>query len=121
MKDKLKILADLTKIKITVFVTLTTAVGFVAAAGKLNLVFVEVCLGLLLLACGSAVINHIQERRTDALMKRTMHRPIPSGKISVKSSVILSAVLLITGSVLLYFGGVSRQSAEIMIPTATQH
>ena len=60
MKNKLKILADLTKIKITVFVTLTTAVGFVAAAGKLNLVFVEVCLGLLLLACGSAVINHIQ-------------------------------------------------------------
>ncbi len=105
MKDKLKILADLTKIKITVFVTLTTAVGFVAAAGKLNLVFVEVCFGLLLLACGSAVINHIQERRTDALMKRTKNRPIPSGKISVKSAIILSAVFLLSGSVLLYYSG----------------
>ncbi len=105
MKDNLKILADLTKIKITVFVTLTTAVGFIAASGKLNLVFVEVCFGLLLLACGSAVINHIQERRTDALMKRTKSRPIPSGKISVKSAVILSAVLLVSGSALLYYGG----------------
>jgi protoheme IX farnesyltransferase len=105
LKDKLKILADLTKIKITVFVTLTTAVGFVAAAGKLNSVFVEVCFGLLLLACGSAVINHIQERRTDALMKRTNNRPIPSGRISVKSAVVLSAGLLISGSALLYFGG----------------
>jgi protoheme IX farnesyltransferase len=106
LKDKLKILAELTKIKITVFVTLTTAVGFVAAAGKLNLVFVEVCFGLLLLACGSsAVINHIQERRTDALMKRTNNRPIPSGRISVKSAVVLSAGLLISGSALLYFGG----------------
>jgi protoheme IX farnesyltransferase len=105
LKDKLKILADLTKIKITVFVTLTTAVGFIAAAGKLNLVFIEVCFGLLLLACGSAVINHIQERRTDALMKRTKNRPIPSGKISVKSAIILSAVLLVSGSVLLYYSG----------------
>ena len=105
LKDKLKILADLTKIKITVFVTLTTAVGFVAAAGKLNLVFFEVCLGLLLLACGSAVINHIQERHTDALMNRTKQRPIPSDKISVRSAVILSAVLIISGSVLLFYGG----------------
>ncbi len=94
MKEKLKILADLTKIKITIFVSLTTAVGFVAAAGKLNLVFFEVSLGLLLLACGSAVINHIQEHRTDALMQRTKSRPIPSGKISVRSAVILSSVLL---------------------------
>lgn len=105
MKDKLKILAELTKIKITIFVTLTTAVGFVAYLGKLNSVFVEVCGGLLLLACGSAIINHIQERRTDALMERTKSRPIPSGKISVKLAVVLSAVLLLSGSTLLYFSG----------------
>ncbi len=105
MKDKLKIFFDLTKIKITVFVTLTTAVGFIAAAGKLTSVFFEVCFGLLLLACGSAVINHIQERRTDALMKRTKNRPIPSGRISVKSAGILSFVLLVTGSIILYYSG----------------
>lgn len=105
MIDKLKIFADLTKLKITVFVTLTTAVGFIAAAGKLTSVFLEVCFGLLLLACGSAVINHIQERRTDALMKRTKNRPIPSGRISVKSAGILSFVLLVTGSIILYYSG----------------
>jgi heme o synthase len=105
LKEKIKILAELTKIKITIFVTLTTAVGFVAYAGKLNSVFVEVCVGLLLLACGSAVINHIQERKTDALMKRTKERPLPSGKISVRSAVILSSILLITGSVILYYSG----------------
>jgi protoheme IX farnesyltransferase len=105
LNDKLKILADLTKIKITVFVTMTTAVGFIAATGKLTPVFFEVCLGLLLLACGSAVINHIQEKNTDALMKRTKNRPIPSGRISVKSALIISSALLLTGSVLLYYGG----------------
>jgi protoheme IX farnesyltransferase len=105
LKDKIKILADLTKLKITVFVTLTTAVGFIAAAGKLTTVLFEVCFGLLFLACGSAVINHIQERRTDALMKRTKNRPIPSGRISVKSAGILSFVLLVTGSIILYYSG----------------
>jgi len=104
LKEKIKILFDLTKIKITIFVTLTTAVGFIAFAAELNSAFVDVVIGILLLACGSAVINHIQERRTDALMKRTKQRPIPSGKVSVKSASILAAILLISGSVILYFG-----------------
>jgi len=104
LKDKIKILFELTKIKITIFVTLTTAVGFIAVAGELNRAFVDVVVGILLLACGSAVINHIQERRTDALMKRTKQRPIPSGRVSVKSASILAAILLISGSVILYFG-----------------
>ncbi|MGD8306729.1 MAG: protoheme IX farnesyltransferase [Ignavibacteria bacterium] len=104
MKSKIKILFDLTKIKITIFVTLTTAVGFIAYAGKLNYDFLVVVLGILLLACGSAVINHIQERKTDALMNRTKERPLPSGRISVKSAWLLTACFLIPGTVILYFG-----------------
>jgi protoheme IX farnesyltransferase len=38
-------------------------------------------------------------------MKRTKNRPIPSGKISVNLAVVLSAVLLLSGSTLLYYGG----------------
>jgi protoheme IX farnesyltransferase len=105
LKSKIKILFDLTKIKITLFVMLTTAVGFVASAGELNYTIIVVCTGLLSLACGSAVFNHIQERNTDALMNRTKSRPIPSGKITVKAAVILSAMLLICGSIMLYYGG----------------
>jgi protoheme IX farnesyltransferase len=105
LKSKIKILFELTKIKITLFVMLTTAVGFVASAGELNYTIIVVCTGLLSLACGSAVFNHIQERNTDALMNRTKSRPIPSGKITVKAAVILSAMLLICGSIMLYYGG----------------
>lgn len=95
---------ELTKIKITIFVTLTTAVGFIAYSGIINATFFEVVIGILFLACGSAVINHIQERDTDGLMERTKNRPLPSGKASVTSACVLSTVLIITGSIILYFG-----------------
>jgi protoheme IX farnesyltransferase len=61
--------------------------------------------GILLLACGSAVINHIQEYKTDALMDRTKNRPIPSGRTTVRNAISLSMVLVLTGSVLLAMNG----------------
>jgi len=104
LKHKFKILADLTKLRITLFVTLTTAVGFIAAAGELNWAFAAPVVGILILACGSAIVNHIQERNTDALMNRTKGRPIPSGEISVKSATIIALILICTGTLILYFG-----------------
>jgi protoheme IX farnesyltransferase len=61
-------------------------------------------LGILLLACGSAALNHYQERKTDVLMERTKNRPIPSGKISVKSTIQLSIALVVLGSIILFIG-----------------
>jgi protoheme IX farnesyltransferase len=104
VKSKFKILAELTKLRITSFVTLTTAVGFIAAAGELNSRFVAPVVGILILACGSAIVNHIQERNTDALMNRTKGRPIPSGEITVKSATLLALLLICSGSIILYFG-----------------
>lgn len=104
IKSKLDILSELTKIRITSFVALTTAFGFISAAGEVNTNIILPLAGILLLACGSAVINHYQERSTDALMDRTRHRPIPSGKISPFNALILAMVLLFTGSVILLFG-----------------
>ena len=104
MKEKLKILFELTKIKITLFVTITTAFGFISAAGNVNAGIIAPVLGILLLACGSAAVNHYQERKTDALMDRTKNRPIPSGRISPQNALYIALVLIITGSVILYEG-----------------
>lgn len=104
VKEKLKILSELTKIRITFFVTVTMLFGFISAAGELNISAVMPAIGILLLACGSAAINHIQERKTDALMSRTKNRPIPSGRISPENALLIALVLLLTGSFLLYFG-----------------
>jgi heme o synthase len=93
LKDKLKILLELTKIRITIFVTFTTAFGYIAASGKFDTEIISVLLGILFLACGSAAVNHYQERSTDALMERTKNRPIPSGKISPENALIVALLL----------------------------
>ncbi len=104
MKQKLNIFFELTKIRITSFVTITTLFGFISAAGEISEKAILPVLGILMLACSAAVINHYQERETDALMKRTKNRPLPAGKISPKKALLIAVVLFITGTVLLYEG-----------------
>ena len=104
MKNKFQIFAEITKLRITIFVTLTTLFGYIAATNSINVDLVLPAIGILLLACGSAALNHYQERKTDVLMERTKNRPIPSGKISAKSTLQLSVILVILGSILLYVG-----------------
>jgi heme o synthase len=101
IKENLKLFFELTKIKITLFVMLTMALGYITAAGQINIGIIFPALGILMVACGSAAINHIQERKTDALMNRTKNRPLPSGRISVTSAVIIALLLLIAGTILL--------------------
>ena len=104
MNKNLKIFSELTKIKITSFVALTTAFGFIAASGKINFDIVPVLLGVLLLAFGSAALNHYQERNFDAMMDRTKNRPIPSGRISSVNALLVSVLLIIFGSIVLLIG-----------------
>ena len=105
MKNQIKILLELSKFRITSFVSLTTGFGFIAAAGVLSFSLIPVLIGVLLIACGSASLNHFQERKTDALMERTKFRPIPSARISTINTLIFSSVLIISGSIVLYLSG----------------
>ena len=104
MKNKFQIFAEITKLRITIFVTVTTMFGFIASTDSINSKIILPALGILLLACGSAALNHYQERKTDVLMERTKNRPIPSGKISAKSTFQLSVALVVLGSILLFIG-----------------
>jgi len=104
MKDYFKILMELNKVRITVAVTLTTMAGYILAKNGIDTGIILPTLGIFILACGSAVLNHIQDHDKDALMTRTSKRPIPSGKISTLGASIIAVVEIITGSILLYFG-----------------
>jgi len=101
LSEKIKILSELTKVKITSFVTVTTAFGYIAATGKLETGILTVLLGVLLLAFGSAALNHYQEQDFDAKMERTKSRPIPSGRIGPSAVLIISFALIISGSIVL--------------------
>lgn len=105
MKEKIKILSELTKIRITFFVMITTGFGYIAATDIFNLNLLLVLASVLSLACGSAVLNHYQERFTDALMERTKNRPIPSGKITPVKALEISILLILIGVALLFISG----------------
>ena len=87
--------------KITSFVTVTTAFGYLAASGKIDLMILPVLSGVLLLAFGSAALNHYQEKDFDSKMDRTKSRPIPSGRISPDNVLKISLILILSGSVIL--------------------
>lgn len=115
MKNIFHIAAELTKFRITFFVTVTTVFGFIASAGRLDSRIILPGIGILMLACGSAALNHYQERYSDKLMDRTKNRPIPSGRISAKNAFLFAITLVSAGSLLIYFGsGVLTLSLGIL-------
>lgn len=101
LKAKINILFELTKIRITLFVMITSGFGFILAKGNLSSQIIIPIFAVFLLACGSAAINQIQERKTDALMNRTKNRPLPSGRIKLKTAIAISIILILVGSILL--------------------
>lgn len=101
--SKISILLELVKFRITVLVSFTTALGYFLASTKLGFAFVYPVVGIFLLACSSAALNQYQEVNTDMMMERTKNRPIPSGKISRNNVLIISVVLLLAGTSILFF------------------
>ena len=100
--SKISILLELVKFRITVLVSLTTALGYFLASTKLGFAFVYPVVGIFLLACSAAALNQYQEVKTDLMMERTRNRPIPSGKISRNNVLIISVILLLAGTSILF-------------------
>jgi len=96
------IVFTLSKVRITVAVALTTLTGYVLGNGAFDAGFIPVTAGIFLLACGSSVINQLQEYHTDRLMERTRHRPLPSGKIKPFYAGILAFAEISAGITILY-------------------
>ena len=94
---------ELSKVKITIAVAVTTITGYVLAKGKFDSRMILPTIGIFLLACGASVINHIMENRSDSQMQRTRNRPLPSGAISVSGAVALSVFQIVSGAIILYF------------------
>ena len=104
MNKRLKIFSELVKIRITSFVTVTTAFGYIAFTGRFDLKLIPVLLGVLLLAFGSAALNHFQEKDFDFMMDRTKGRPIPSKRISSINAFKIALILILSGSIVLLLG-----------------
>jgi heme o synthase len=94
-------LIALTKAGITLAVTLSTLTAWIMFAGKVDFTAFRVVLGVFLLASSSSALNQVQERRTDALMGRTRGRPLPAGRMDVRTAILVVVLLFVAGSLLL--------------------
>lgn len=95
------IFSELSKLTISFSVALSALTGYVLKAQEINIELLLPVIGVFFLSAGSAALNHIQERRFDALMERTLSRPLPSGEVSTRTAFLFSSLLIILGSVLL--------------------
>jgi len=96
--------AELVKARLTLLVLLTTAVGFYLGApeGFEPLAFFHAVFGTALAAAGAAALNQWWERQLDALMHRTMRRPLPGGRMLPRDAIFVGGFLSIAG--VLYLG-----------------
>jgi protoheme IX farnesyltransferase len=94
---------ELTKPRITFLIVLTAAAGF-ALASPASVDYpglLRAMLGIALLSSGIATINQYMERDLDALMRRTVNRPLPSGKLLPWEALAFGAVLTVLAEIYL--------------------
>jgi protoheme IX farnesyltransferase len=101
MNRRLRIIVELSKVRIACLATASAATGFVLASHGVSPAMLPMLAGVFLLACGAGALNQAQEGDIDALMRRTMNRPIPSGRIRAREGCAIAIALLIAGSALL--------------------
>ena len=103
-REGLSIFLALTKIRISLFATLSTATGYLLETGKITVHLLVPSAAVFLLACGSCAFNQYQEREIDQWMERTKSRPIPSGRLSPETALWISIGLIFSGALILFFG-----------------
>ncbi len=94
---------ELTKPRVSLMVLVTMFVGFYLGsehgAGYLRLI--ETLIGTALAAGGTLALNQLLERRADALMARTRHRPLPDGRMQPTEALLFGVGLTAAGLLIL--------------------
>jgi protoheme IX farnesyltransferase len=81
--------------------------------------FLPTLFGTALTAAGASVLNQLAERRFDALMARTIHRPIPAGRMRPIDALLFGLALSIGGTAVLsiFVNWVTATLAAITLAT----
>lgn len=87
----------LVKPGISISVALTTATGYLLAAGFFDIQVIYPTIGVLLMAMSASAFNQIIEKDTDKLMNRTRSRPLVSQTVTLNQAVITAILLAMAG------------------------
>ncbi len=94
---------ELTKVGLSLSVVFSSIAGYLLATETVD------ALTLLMLAVGgyfmvgaSNAFNQVIEKDTDLLMKRTMNRPVPTGRMTVSTALTIAFLFTVSGIAILY-------------------
>lgn len=101
--SRMRDFSQLLKPNLSFMVVFSSVIGYLMAPGApfewANVLVLFI--GGMLVTGGANTINQILEREGDALMKRTMYRPLPDGRMSVGEAWWIAGIAGISGSLLL--------------------
>ncbi len=99
---------ELTKPRITLYILMSTAIGFMCGAHLRPawtwMQLAHALVGTALIASGTAALNQWYEHEFDAMMARTKRRPIPSGRVTARAALIFGMSLAVAGFAELWLG-----------------
>ena len=103
MKALLSDLKQLTKFGLSLSVVFSSVAGYLIAADVVNYsILFLLALGGFFMVSASNVFNQIIEKDTDAIMKRTQNRPLPTGRMSVNVALLIAILFTVLGISILY-------------------
>jgi heme o synthase len=108
----------LAKPRLNLLVVASAVAGYAMAHGDTGNVpvLLATIAGTALVAGGASGFNQIIERDSDALMRRTRHRPLPDGRMAPVEAAAFSAALSLAG-LLILAAGVNLLSALVALAT----
>lgn len=95
---------QLTKVGLSLSVVFSSIAGYLLAVESVDYkIMMLLALGGFLMVGASNAYNQVIEKDTDALMKRTMNRPLPTGRMSVSMALSIAILFTIVGIGILYY------------------
>jgi protoheme IX farnesyltransferase len=92
-RDLLSVCLELSKPRMVTMILVSTMAGFyVGSSSSIAYgLLLHALIGTALSAAGALALNQVMERETDALMRRTMARPLPAGRILPMEALLFGA------------------------------
>jgi len=96
-------LKQVTKFRLSLSVVFSAIAGYLLAVETIHIpTLIMLAVGGYLMVGASNVFNQIIEKEPDKLMKRTKNRPLPTGRMSVTTAMVIGVIFTVLGLAILY-------------------
>lgn len=94
---------EITKMRLSLSVVFSSVAGYFLGAETISLkIVLLLALGGYFMVGASNAFNQIIEKDLDALMHRTKHRPVASGRMTVNTAFLIACLFTVLGIAILY-------------------